>query len=88
MARPAKEKVTKKSLQAPKKSIMTKKIVSRKSVAAEPKKTGEAAPRRRHTKQGRVAEREIKLLQKSVKNCLPKAAFGRLVRDITSKFGL
>ena len=86
MVREKTTKVTRKQLAAPKKSIMTKKIVTRKSIAAEPHKEGEK--RKRRSKPGSKVNRDIKLLQKTSKLIIPKCAFGRLVREVTNKYGL
>jgi histone H3 len=43
-------------------------------------------PRKVPAPSGRVAQREIKFLQKSTKLLLRKKAFARLVREMTNKF--
>ncbi|CAL6084185.1 Histone_H3 [Hexamita inflata] len=71
-----------KKVQVSKKSVVTKKI-NRRS-AAEPRKV---RPKRKSGPSS-FANLEIKMQQKSSQNCIPKACFVRVVKEISSGYGL
>nr|ABG76197.1 H3 histone [Spironucleus vortens] len=71
-----------KGLKAPRKTVIAKKIIARKSVSDARKATSH-----RRAKQGAVAQREIKAQQKMVSTALPRLPFSKLVRSISLEHG-
>ena len=72
------------SLKRPHKTIVQKTVKPKQSISMSEKPTQRPTPRRRVSR----VNNEIRAEQKSLHNAIPKAAFIRLVREVTFVHGL
>ena len=71
------------------KQLSGKRIMGKKSGIARKMISSKAprSPRKKKASSGSAALKQIKTLQRSTSMMIPRAPFGRLVREIASKFG-
>ena len=70
-----------KGIKAPRKTIVAKKVIARRSISDKTVKT------HRRSRQGVVADREIRRMQKDTNCVIPRNPFARLVRAVAQEYG-